>query len=183
MPSSIPRMDGKKRCKVCLQNLQKTFWMENLGDKIKCPNCGREVAIGGRRSPHRGVLRSADPVRFRTGRSRQSGERKNDASDFKPTFFKTANSKLRGTSKVSVGKLPQDPNMEIFEEKDCVTVISAMPGVKKRDIQCQLEGNVLKIHTTGNREYKGEIEIPVSVAQEFDLKYNNGVVEILFKKE
>jgi len=156
--------------------------MENLGDRIKCPNCDREVAIGSRRSPQKGVLRSADPVRFRTGRSRQ-GNSGRDKDDFKPTFFKTANSKLRGTSKVSVGKLSQDPDMEVFEEKNCVTVISDMPGVKKEDIQCQFEDGVLKIHTIGNREYKGEIEIPVSVAQEFDLKYNNGVVEILFKKE
>jgi len=99
----------------------------------------------------------------------------------KPTKFTEKKSK-KECPKVELHNSELD--LELHDEGDIVKVIGEMPGVEKKDIKCEIDGPVLKIHTTGKRKYEGEIKLPVSVNQKFKpiLKYKNGVLEITLKK-
>ncbi|MCF7835606.1 MAG: Hsp20/alpha crystallin family protein [Candidatus Marinimicrobia bacterium] len=124
-------------------------------------------------------LRVADPVRFR-GR-RVSGQMSEQDDAWKPTEFK----KLPPKKKIYGPKVKlreSKVSLEVFEEKDCVKVIGDMPGVEVKDIHCELNDGILKIHTTGEGRYEGEVGISVPLGGDFGVNSNNGVVEINFKK-
>ncbi|MBU2633448.1 Hsp20/alpha crystallin family protein [Patescibacteria group bacterium] len=110
--------------------------------------------------------------------------RPKEADDFKPRVHKKTNASKEKMTAPKVKEV-RGLEMDIFEEKDCIKIIGDMPGCDKENIKCHVDGKTLKIQTTGNRKYKKEIELPVSVNQKQKpvLKYKNGILEIELKKK
>ncbi len=74
----------------------------------------------------------------------------------------------------------REPVVDVFEEEKHVLVIAEMPGVGVKDVQVEVEGDLLTISAErGDKKYRKEVLLPESVAQEkIQVTCNNGVVEI-----
>jgi HSP20 family protein len=78
----------------------------------------------------------------------------------------------------------REPLVDVFDERDGVTVTAELPGAKEADITVALEGDILSIESEGKRRYAKEIVLPVEVdAESLQKKYNNGVLEIHMQKK
>ncbi len=69
---------------------------------------------------------------------------------------------------------------EIFEEDDCLLILSEMPGVHKEDVQWRIEDKVL--HLAGSSKtskFVSQIELPsVFANDQVSIVANNGVIEV-----
>lgn len=78
----------------------------------------------------------------------------------------------------------REPIVDVFDEKDHVTVIAELPGVHEKTIKLDLKGDilVLKAGNTG-REYEKEILLPTKTDFTSKItKFRNGILEVRFKK-
>ncbi len=89
-----------------------------------------------------------------------------------------------------VGRRPviseeREPLVEVYEEKDKVTIVAELPGVEKDDIDVRVRDRKLIIKAEGKeRKYYKEIELPEDVKPETaKAKYKNGVLEITIEKK
>lgn len=187
MPSSIPRSGGLKYCKVCFENKGEKFWMDRLGDKIKCSRCGREVQAS-RSKPLARPLRSIDPVRFRTagggfgiGRAQGSGRDGLDTWET-PAPIRKPEKKLRQT----VGKFPQKPDFDIFHNQESYRIIIALPYHQgPEDIQCEVVDRMLIVKSLlAGFDFLKEYQLPEDISVSApSITFKNGILEIYFKKQ
>lgn len=93
-----------------------------------------------------------------------------------------------------------EPNIDVYDDKDKITVKAEVPGMKKEDIEVSVEGNVLTIageRKEEHEEHKGEafrseryfgrFERSVSLSEAVDpgkvqANYKDGVLTITLPK-
>ena len=103
--------------------------------------------------------------------------------DGKPVIEEFGNiRKERGRPQITEER---EPLVDVYEEKDRVTIIAELPGVNKEKIDLRVVDNKLIIKASDtNRKYYKEIELPAEVdISTAKAKYNNGVLEIVVKKK
>jgi HSP20 family molecular chaperone IbpA len=73
--------------------------------------------------------------------------------------------------------------LDIFDEKDHLTVITEFPGVKEEDIEVKVESDILTISADSqDSEYQREVPLFYVVEEDIKMKYNNGILEVRLKK-
>lgn len=78
---------------------------------------------------------------------------------------------------------PKDPPVEVFDEKDYITVVAEMPGVEQNRITVELEKDNLTISAdTPGREYRQRLKLPCEPTGELKKSYKNGILEVKIKK-
>jgi len=74
--------------------------------------------------------------------------------------------------------------VDIFEETDRFQVVVDLPGVQKDDISVDLQSTTLDIVAhAGAKRYHRHIDLGIPVRGEPVISGNNGIFEIIFKKE
>jgi len=75
-------------------------------------------------------------------------------------------------------------HVDVLDEGDVVRVVADLPGVEKDDIRVAVSGDELKIQASnGDREYDERVNLSAVVDEDTgEATYNNGVLEITFKK-
>ncbi len=68
-----------------------------------------------------------------------------------------------------------EPTIDVFEEKDYLSVIADLPGVDEKDIETKLEGDTLEI-CAGN--YRKTIKLPSVSSSIIDKTFNNGILQL-----
>lgn len=79
----------------------------------------------------------------------------------------------------------QEPELEVMDEGDHLSVTGDMPGVSTEDVQFKvaLENQALLVWTGSPRKYSKELELPCPVKTEgAKLSCNNGVLELRLPK-
>lgn len=80
----------------------------------------------------------------------------------------------------------REPIVDIFEEKDHLTIIAEIPGVAENTIKTTVKNDVLILEAgkEGHMLYRKEILLPYSVNPKTSKKsYKNGVLNLEFKPE
>lgn len=73
--------------------------------------------------------------------------------------------------------------VDLFEEGNQIRVIAELPGVSESNIKYEINGDVLRIWTEGDRRYDTEVLLPSPVEPgNADSTYNNGVLELRLSK-
>lgn len=185
--SSIPRNALRKYCKVCSENNDKKIWMENLGDRIKCPGCGREVPISGGRSLTR-PLRSVDPVRFRTagfgmgiGSARGSGRDKLDTWEVPAPIRKSG----RKVPRQTIERFPLGPDFDIFHDQESYQIIINLPYHRLEDIRCEVVNGILVVESLLERfNFLQKFSLPEDIiASSLKIGLKNSILNIRFEKK
>lgn len=186
MPSNIPPKRVNKYCKVCFEKTEKRYFMENLGNKIRCPNCGRTVPIANTR-PLSSHLRSVDPVRFRTagfgiGGARGSGQDKLDTWET-PTPMRRSG---RRTPRQSVGRFPIKPDFDSpYDNEKEYRIIGILPYIKNlEDVSCEVISGTLVVESLiEGFEFLQKFSLPEDIlTPSLKVALKNGILEIHFKK-
>ncbi len=78
----------------------------------------------------------------------------------------------------------REPIVDVFDEGDKILVVAELPGVAKKEIKVELNGDVLALTTTGARKYAKEVLLPAAAKEEEEMTvtYNNGVLEVRLVK-
>lgn len=77
----------------------------------------------------------------------------------------------------------REPLVDVFDEKDHIMVVAELPGVQESEIGLEVKGEVLNLHTTGEKKYAKEILLPAKInGASKETNFKNGVLEIKFKK-
>jgi HSP20 family protein len=77
----------------------------------------------------------------------------------------------------------REPVVDVFEEGERIRVIAELPGVAQKDIQCEVQGDVLTITASGARRYHAEVLLPSRPAPEsLESSYHNGILELKLRK-
>lgn len=77
----------------------------------------------------------------------------------------------------------REPIVDVFDEGDKLLVVAELPGVAKKEIKVELNGDVLALSTTGSRKYAKEVLLPAPAKEEeMTVTYNNGVLEVRLHK-
>lgn len=77
----------------------------------------------------------------------------------------------------------REPLVDIFDEGETMLVVVELPGVAKKEIKLEVNGDVLALSTTGNRKYAKEVLLPAAAgAEEPEMSYHNGVMEVRLHK-
>lgn len=178
----------RKYCKVCFENTSKQFWMDDLGNKIKCPNCGREVPVNSGK-PLTRLLRSIDPVRFRTGGGgfgiggvQRGGRDRLDTWEIPAPVRKPERKSLRQT----VERFPQKPDFDIFHNQESYQVIIKLPYHKDlKDVRCEVIDGVLIVESLlAGFDFLKEYQLPEDISiSATRITFKNGILDIYFKKK
>lgn len=82
----------------------------------------------------------------------------------------------------------REPIVDVFDEKDSVSIIAELPGVAEKDIKMNFSakggGDILILEAaSAGRKYSKEILLPASVdVKSKTAKFHNGILEVEFKK-
>lgn len=93
---------------------------------------------------------------------------------------------VKKTAKGPVVEEIREPIVDIFEEKDHLTVVAEIPGVAENTIKTKVKDNVLILEAgeKGHLQYCKEILLPYPVSPKTSKKsYKNGVLNLEFKPE
>ena len=92
---------------------------------------------------------------------------------------------IRDSKRGPVVEEVREPMVDIFDEKDHITVIAELPGVSESEIKIEVAGDILNLTASDNdRKYAREILLPAKVKPEsMKTSYNNGILEINLEKE
>ena len=92
---------------------------------------------------------------------------------------------IKETKRGPVVEEVREPMVDIFDEKDHITVIAELPGVSESDIKIEVAGDILNLTASDkDRKYAREILLPAKVKPEsMKTSYNNGILEITLEKE
>lgn len=87
--------------------------------------------------------------------------------------------KDRKTGRVTVQEI-REPLVDVFTEKDATILIAEMPGIGVRDVQLDVQDDLLTLTAVhGDKKYRKEILLTHPTDNEkIKIKCNNGVVEI-----
>src|ERR671910_739197 len=91
---------------------------------------------------------------------------------------------VTGGKPLTAGEI--EPLSDITTTDKEVKVVVEMPGIDKKDIKISAYGSSVEISTvnTAQRKYKSVIELPPEAdAETVKSTYNNGILEITFKKK
>jgi len=74
----------------------------------------------------------------------------------------------------------REPMVDVLEEEDHILVIAELPGVEEKDIDLEVEGDILKLRAVGkNQKYAKEVLLPTTVKSEaMKTTYKNGILEV-----
>lgn len=73
----------------------------------------------------------------------------------------------------------KEPIIDVFEEKDYITVIAELPGAEENDIKTELEENFLRISAGG---YTKSIALPETAKSIVGRTYKNGILQLKIEK-
>lgn len=74
--------------------------------------------------------------------------------------------------------------VDLFEEGKRIRVIAELPGVAEKDIKHEINGDVLRMWTDGDRRYEAEVLLPSAVKSDtVESSYRNGVFELRLEKK
>jgi len=92
---------------------------------------------------------------------------------------------IKETKRGPVVEEVREPMVDIFDEKDHITVIAELPGVSESDIKIEVAGDILNLTASNkDRKYAREVLLPAKVKREsMKTSYNNGILEITLEKE
>jgi HSP20 family protein len=77
----------------------------------------------------------------------------------------------------------REPIVDVFDEGEKLLVVAELPGVAKKEIKVELNGDVLALTTTGARKYAKEVLLPAAAVDDgMTVSYNNGVLEVRLHK-
>ena len=77
----------------------------------------------------------------------------------------------------------REPIVDVFDEGDALLVVAELPGVAKKEIKVELNGDVLALSTTGSRKYAKEVLLPhPATEEEMTVTVHNGVLEVRLRK-
>jgi HSP20 family protein len=104
--------------------------------------------------------------------------------DGRPIIERFGNVKtIRGKPMISEER---EPLVDVFEDKDEITVIAEIPGVEKDKIKIRISDDRRKLiirASNEHRKYYKEVELPAEVdPQSAKASYRNGVLEVKLKK-
>jgi hypothetical protein len=78
-------------------------------------------------------------------------------------------------------KIPEkEPVIDVFEEKDHISVIAELPGVSEKDIKTSIENNELKITAGKHSRY---VSLPATPGKIFDQTFKNGILHLTLEKK
>ncbi|MFZ2411189.1 MAG: hypothetical protein WAW23_06435 [Candidatus Methanoperedens sp.] len=73
----------------------------------------------------------------------------------------------------------KEPIIDVFEEKDYITVIAELPGAEEKDIKTELNENFLMISAGG---YTKSIALPETAKSIAGRTYKNGILQLKIEK-
>ncbi len=73
----------------------------------------------------------------------------------------------------------KEPIIDVFEEKDYITVIAELPGAEEKDIKTKLTENALRISAGG---YTKSIVLPETAKSIVGRTYKNGILQLKIEK-
>jgi len=74
---------------------------------------------------------------------------------------------------------PETPPADIFDENDHIKVIAEIPGVEEKDININLQDDVLAISVDiPDHKYRQELKLPYAPKGKLEKTYKNGILEI-----
>ncbi|MBI4299026.1 MAG: helix-turn-helix domain-containing protein [Chloroflexi bacterium] len=78
----------------------------------------------------------------------------------------------------------REPLVDALEEETRVVIVAELPGVEEKDIQAQVQGDILVLSaSTANRRYYKELLLPTPVdIASMNSSYRNGILEITLAK-
>lgn len=77
----------------------------------------------------------------------------------------------------------REPIVDVFDEGEKMLVVAELPGVARKEIKVEVNGDVLALSTTGTRKYAKEVLLPAAAKDEEPaLTCNNGVLEVRLEK-
>jgi len=74
----------------------------------------------------------------------------------------------------------QEPIIDVFEEKDYISVIAELPGVEGKDIETKLKGDTLEILAG---KYCKTIVLPSVPKSVIEKTYNNGILQLKIERD
>jgi len=79
----------------------------------------------------------------------------------------------------------REPLVDVVEAEKQVRIIAEIPGVRKEDIEMNVNGRTLTVTVnTPERKYEKQLQLPESaVVEGAKSSYNNGILEITFQKK
>lgn len=77
----------------------------------------------------------------------------------------------------------REPLVDVFDEEREIVVVVELAGVRKAEINVEVEGDILSLETTGERKYAKEILLPHAVdPATMRTSYRNGILEVRLQK-
>jgi len=74
----------------------------------------------------------------------------------------------------------KEPIIDVFEEKEYISVIAELPGVEEKDIETKLTGNILEI---SYKDLSKTITLPSFPKSIIERTYNNGILQLKIERE
>ncbi len=74
----------------------------------------------------------------------------------------------------------REPIIDVFEEKEHISVIAELPGVEEKDIETKLKGDTLEISAG---KYCKMITLPSVPKSIIERTYNNGILQLKIERE
>lgn len=101
----------------------------------------------------------------------------------KPTIEQFGN--VRKSKQGPVVSETREPLVDVLDEETQVVVIAELPGVDEKDVQVQVEGDMLHLSAaTKGRKYESSVELPAAVKPEsLQSFYRNGILEVRLAKQ
>ena len=93
---------------------------------------------------------------------------------FKPKSMKKEPEEERAETEMG------EPIIDIFEEKDYISVIAELPGVEEKDIETKLKGDTLEISAGKYCKTFGLPSVPKSIIER---TYNNGILQLKIERK
>ena len=93
---------------------------------------------------------------------------------FKPKSMKKEPEEERAETEMG------EPIIDIFEEKDYISVIAELPGVEEKDIGTRLKDNTLEISAGKYCKTFGLPSVPKSIIER---TYNNGILQLKIERK
>jgi HSP20 family protein len=92
---------------------------------------------------------------------------------------------IRETAKGPIVEEVREPMVDVFDEKDRISVIAELPGVSESEIKIEVAGDILNLAASDrDRKYAKEILLPSKVKPDSaKTSYKNGILEITLEKE
>lgn len=106
------------------------------------------------------------------------GVRVRTMADGRPSVQPFGN--IKRSPKGPVVEEVREPIVDVFEEEQQIQIVSEMPGIEEKDIQLDINGDILTINAAGEkRKYQKEILLSKECkAGDMTWAYKNGILEI-----